>query len=266
MITKLDYKGHLITIADEGKGIPVVFVHGYLESMEIWKPFSDGFKDMFRVIRIDIPGHGKSGILNEVHTMDLMAEVIRFVLDVLFIDRCVLTGHSLGGYIALAFADHYPERLLGFCLFHSHPFADNEEKKQNRDREIELVRSGKKDLVCNTNIPKHFAGQNLDRLKAEVERAKKIAAKTPEKGIIAILEGMKERPDRQKVISNTEVPLLWILGKKDNLISLDTISAKVTLNDKGKLFILGNSGHMGFIEEPKVSMEKLRSFIQLCGS
>ena len=264
MIKELDYKGVTLKVSDEGTGIPVVLLHGYLESLEIWKPFSNELKKHFRVFRIDIPGHGGSGMLEDIHSMDLMAQVVRFVLDAHFIDKCVLIGHSMGGYITLAFVENYPERLLGFSLFHSSPFADTDEKKHDRDREIEMVLSGKKDLIFKMNIPKGFADDNLQTLKVEVSRAIDIAQKTPEKGIVAILEGMKTRPDRSEILKSAQVPYLWILGGKDNYIQFETMKPRVEMNHNGELFVLENSGHMGFLEELDESLEKIISFVKKC--
>ncbi len=264
MESKLDYKGATINIVDEGTGVPVVLLHGYLESSEIWKSFSDELKQNTRIIRIDLPGHGGSGNLHEIHTMELLAEVVRFILDALFIDKCILTGHSMGGYVTLAFAELYPERLLGFSLFHSSPFPDTPEKKQSRDREIELVKQNKKDLIINTNVPKVFADDNLDRLKENVEMAKKIARKTSDKGIMAALEGMKLRPDRSEIIKNSKIPFMFILGKKDNHIAFEGMKLRIKLNQMGELKVLENSGHIGFIEEPGKSADMIKSFIQKC--
>jgi pimeloyl-ACP methyl ester carboxylesterase len=264
MENKLDFKGVTLKVVDEGTGMPVILLHGYLESSGIWQSFSDELKKQFRIIRIDLPGHGESGILHKIHTMEMMAETTRFVLDALFIDKCVLIGHSMGGYVSLAFAENYPERLLGFSLFHSTPFADAEEKKQARDREIELVKQHKKDLLINKNVPELFAGDNLDLLKEEVDRIKMIAQRTSEEGIIAALEGMKSRPDRSEIVEKSTVPFMLILGRKDNHISYDTVKSKLKLNQSGELFVLENSGHMGFIEEPEKSAGIVRSFIQKC--
>lgn len=264
MENKLDFKGAAIKIVDEGTGIPAVLLHGYLESSEIWKSFSDELKQYFRIIRIDLPGHGESEILHKIYTMEQLAETVRFVLDVLFIDKCILIGHSMGGYVTLAFKELYPERLLGFSLFHSTPFSDTLEKKQSRDREIELVKQNKKDLIINTNIPIVFADDNLDTMKDDVERAKEIARKTPDEGIIAALEGMKLRPDRSEVIKNSHIPFMLILGKKDNHIPYKDVKSKLEINQMGELNVLENSGHIGFIEEPEKSADMIRSFVQKC--
>ncbi len=246
----------------EGAGPEIVLLHGYLESLDIWRNFTGELKKKFRIISIDLPGHGQSGIISGVHTMEMMAEGVVTVLDELNIGKCILIGHSMGGYVTMAFADLFLNRLSGYILFHSTPFADTEEKKQNRNREIDLINLGRKDLIFNTNIPKAFANDNLERLKSEVEQAVQIAKNTADEGIKAVLEGMKLRRDRSEILAKSDVPVLLILGKKDNYISFNAIMSKIRLNDKGEIFVLENSGHMGFIEEMEKSLTAVTSFVK----
>ncbi len=256
------FKSSPVYFRSQGEGTPVILLHGYLESLHIWDSFADELKYFFRVITIDLPGHGKSGIIDSVHTMGLMADAVLAVADSLTLDKFVLIGHSMGGYVALAMAEKAIERLTGFCLFHSTPFADSKEKRENRDREIDLVLQGKKELIVNINIPKAFANNNLELLEDEILKAKEIALNTPDQGIIAALEGMKQRPDRSEIIEQSPVPVLWIAGKKDNYINISIVQSNAGLLKNGKLLILENSGHMGFIEEPMLSLKGLLSFFR----
>lgn len=242
--------------------MPFVLLHGYLESLKIWDAFADKLKNHYRTISIDLPGHGGSGVIAPVHTMELMAECVLAVLDTLAVKKILLAGHSMGGYVALALADLYPERLEGLCLFHSTPFADTEEKKANRDRESAAVKKGKKEIIFQVNIPKGFADDNLHKYHAEVERAREIAFGTPDEGIVAALQGMKERPDRSRILSHSQVPVLWILGRKDNYISYEAAIQQSILNEKGRLLTLDGAGHMGFIEEPETALKGILSFFQ----
>lgn len=264
MIDKVNFRNSTIRYKDEGSGSVVVLLHGYLESLNIWDKFSDELSKKFRVICIDLPGHGQSGIVADAHTMEIMAEGVDTVLNKLHIDKCVLIGHSMGGYVTMAYADLYSNRLHGYSLFHSTPFADTGEKKQNRDREIEMVIQGKKELISKTNIPKAFANDNLDRLKGNVELAIKIANETPDEGIKAVLEGIKQRYDKYEILKNSPIPVLLIFGRKDNYISFKDISGKIILNKKGELLILEKSGHMGFIEEMEESLTGVSLFIEKC--
>jgi pimeloyl-ACP methyl ester carboxylesterase len=262
MMVRIGFHQAQLHAVSEGEGIPLVLLHGYLESLHIWDDFAALMQHHFRVIRMDLPGHGDSGIVAGFHSMETMAESVIAVMDALAIDTFFLAGHSMGGYVTLAVAETHIKRLRGFCLFHSTPFSDTEEKKANRDREIELVRQGKKDLIINVNIPKGFANDNMEKFEVEVEKAKSIARQTPDAGIISALEGMKQRRDRTAVMNESTVPLLWILGKKDNYINFQAAKDQIPLNKMGKLLLLKNSGHMGFIEEKNFCAKHLISFIR----
>jgi len=256
----ISFKSSTINYTDQGKGNVIVLLHGYLETLEIWNDFAAELAKTFRVISIDIPGHGNSGKVAEIHTMDLMAEAVDEVLKTLNIDKAFVIGHSLGGYVTLAFLANYPLKTSGICLFHSTPFADTDEKKANRDREIGIVREGKKELLFNTNVPKGFANDHLITMKEKVDWAISIAAKCDPEGIIALLEGMKIRPDRQKLLKETGIPILYILGKKDNYIPYEVMYGVAQRSAKGEALTLENSGHLGFLEEPGICLEIIRSF------
>ncbi len=253
--------GVKIRYSERGVGTPVVLLHGYLLSLEVWGRFAEGLAEKYRVICIDIPGHGASGVYGETHTMDHMAEIINKVLEQIMIEKCILVGHSMGGYITLAFLDKFPEKLIAFSLFHSTPFADSDEKKQNRDREIELVKAGKKESVYSINIPKMFADDNLFNLENEVEFAKQLAKNNPDEGIVALLRGMKERPDRLMLLKHTTIPYLLVLGKKDNYIPYGAISERIGIPRNITKLILEGSGHIGYIEELEKSVLGFYRFI-----
>jgi pimeloyl-ACP methyl ester carboxylesterase len=258
----IHYKGKKIFYADEGNGTPVVLIHGYLESAEVWSNFAHRLAKKFRVISIDLPGHGHSDIYEKIHSMELMATSINSLLNAIGIQQVFLTGHSLGGYISLAFLEHYPERLIGYCLFHSHPFADTIEAHQKREREIRLVNAGKKFLMYPENVKKMYADINLEKFSAELERSKKIASEIRAEGIVAVLKGMMVRPSRLSIMEKGIVPCLWILGSMDNYIPCDEIQKKVKLPENAELVILKNSGHLGFIEEEERSVEVITGFIE----
>jgi pimeloyl-ACP methyl ester carboxylesterase len=248
----------------QGKGKTVVLLHGYLESLEIWNGFADELASKFQVITVDLPGHGKSETINGEASVELMAESIKAILDFNNIKKAVIIGHSMGGYAMLAFAEKWPETLQGIGLFHSITWADLPEKKEARDREIELVRQGKKNLIFNTNVAKGFATDNLDHFKDEVERAKKIATGTSDDGIIAALNGMKTRKDRTTVLENIKVPVFFAVGMKDNYIPSEKLLKLSTLPKKKHVTIFENSGHMAFIEEKDRAVDEMEQFLTMC--
>ncbi len=262
MISTVEYKDTFIRYSDEGYGDPVVFLHGYLESLEIWDGFAGELSADYRVICVDLPGHGRSGMFSTVDTMAIMADSVKHVLEFLGIGRAVIIGHSMGGYAALAFEDFYPEITIGFGLFHSHSLPDPEDKKINRDREIELVKAGKKQQFININIPNAFATDNHQQFAEQVDRARQIALATSDEGIILALEGMKARPDRRDVMKASTDPVLIIAGRKDNYIPFEVYEQHFDLAPHTDVVILENSGHMGFIEEKEKSLEGIRNFLK----
>jgi pimeloyl-ACP methyl ester carboxylesterase len=260
-VKKIAYKGVDVIYRDEGEGTCIVFLHGYLETGEIWESFADRFRDGYRVIVPDLPGHGQSGTWGKVHTMEELAGSVMAVLAQESPGKVFLVGHSMGGYVTMAFADLFPEMLSGYCLFHSTCFSDTEEKKKNRSREISLVLCGKKGQIVNVNIPKGFASKQVERLNVEVERAKRIALNNPDEGIVAILNGMMERPDRTHVLQNPGLPRLLIGGMKDNYIPAAVFEKLIQLARDAKSLALEESGHMGFVEEPDIAAEAIRSMV-----
>jgi pimeloyl-ACP methyl ester carboxylesterase len=263
MIKTIPFGKTNIQFSDTGSGTVLVLLHGYLESMEIWEDFAAEFSGNYRVICPDLPGHGKSGVVGEVHGMDKLAKSVITILDHCGIDKCFVAGHSMGGYTALAMLEYFPERLLGLCLFHSHPFPDTKQTRQNRCREIVLVNQGRKELISKINIPKAFATESCESFRPEITRATNIAIKTPDAGIIACLKGMMERPSREKVLSETNLPVLVIAGKHDNYIDYETIARSIPLPSNAEFVTLEKSGHIGFIEEKEKSASAISDFIRL---
>lgn len=256
------YKGRGINYTDSGRGTVIVLLHGYLESLEVWNGFEQKLASEFRVISVDLPGHGNSEVYGEVHTMEFMAMAVMDLLVNLGIAKSFIIGHSLGGYVALAFLELFPDSLSGYCLFHSQPLADSPEALKKRKREIGIVNMGKKNLMYPDNVIRMFADSNLEKYADALQRSKEIASRIPGKGIIAVLNGMMMRPSRLSIMEEGRVPCLWILGLHDNYIPCDLIQAKVKLPPNAEVVILSNSGHIGFIEEEDKAVSEIREFIK----
>ena len=255
------FRGKKIFYSEKGNGKAVILVHGYLESGEVWDPLAVKLAEKFRVIQVDLPGHGGSDIYEDTHRMEFMAVVLEGLMNTLGIGKAFITGHSLGGYITLAFLEHFPEKLAGYSLFHSHPFADSQEVIRKREREILVVRAGKKFLIYPDNVKRMFADSNLPAMYTQLERSKRIASEISAEGIIAVLKGMMLRPTRLSLMEAGRVPCLWILGRHDNYISCEAMKERVKLPSNAELALLENSGHLGFVEETQASADQLIGFI-----
>ena len=239
----------------------VVLLHGYLESSLVWEDFVPLLYKEVRVITLDLPGHGISQVLGECHSMEFLADKVKAMLDTLGVERCTLVGHSMGGYVALAFCEKYPERLDGVVLLSSTPNADSEEKKLNREREIALVKSGKKELLTHTAPQAGFAADNRREMKDYIDDLIEIIHLTEDSGIVALLNGMIGRKDQNDMLRQSAVRQLFILGRKDEYITPAIAEVMVEAHPQAKVVWLEKSGHMGFIEEPTLCAEAILEFV-----
>jgi pimeloyl-ACP methyl ester carboxylesterase len=256
------YKGCRINYTDSGDGHVIVLLHGYLETSEVWNGFATKLASHNRVLSIDLPGHGLSESCGESHTMEYMATGVKELLDNAGIRKAFIAGHSMGGYVTLAFLDLFPEYLSGYCLVHSQPFADSPETVIKRKNEIALVSAGKKEQFYPESIRRMYANSNTEKFSKEIMKSTIIASGISDDGIIAVLNGMMARPSRAGVMEEGRVPCLWILGALDNYIDCNLIVTKVNLPSNADIAVLRNSGHMGFIEEQDMVIRILREYLE----
>jgi pimeloyl-ACP methyl ester carboxylesterase len=195
--------------------------------------------------------------------MELMAKCVKNVLDFLKLKKCVIIGHSMGGYVGLAFADIFPDYLKGLCLYHSTAQNDAEEKKQDRLRSIKLVKSNKK-IFTKSIIKNLFAKKNLKYLRKEIGFANKIANDVSNKSIVASLIGMKDRPARELILVMVEYPVMMVIGEHDNVLSAEKLLEQSELIKNKTILYLEHDGHFGFLESPQLSNKSLRKFLRKC--
>lgn len=252
------YKNTKISFADSGSDNAIILLHGYLENSSMWDFCIPEIAKTNRVIAIDLLGHGKSDCLGYIHTMEDQAEMVFAVLQHLKIKKATLIGHSMGGYVALAFAELYPESLKSLVLMNSTSFEDNLDRKKNRDRAIKMV---KKDYITfvRLSIANLFSLENRDLLIDDIENVKLEALKTPLQGIIAAQEGMKIRKNRELILRFLKVPVLLILSKKDPVLDYEE-NIKQIEHTNIKLVTL-NDGHMSHIENKEELLIVLLNFI-----
>jgi pimeloyl-ACP methyl ester carboxylesterase len=255
------YRQTEIAFTDVGKGRAVVFLHGFLGSSEIWQGLTADLKKSYRVICIDLPGHGKTPCIGYAHSMDRMARSVKAVMDSLRLKKYVMVGHSMGGYVALAFADLYPDNLKGLCLFHSSAYPDSDEKKVDRQRAIEVVKANK-NIYTKTTIQNLFAKKNLKYLKEEIAFALGIARKTSQQGIVAALIGMKDRPARDLILGLVHYPIMMVIGEHDNVLAPAPLFEQAELIKQPTVLYLEHDGHFGFLESPKLSAKEMRKFLR----
>jgi len=242
-----------------GNGPTLLLLHGFCEDSSMWDNFKIPFLNDYTVICPDLPGFGLSEAKDQT-SMEIMASCINEILEKEGIDKCCFIGHSMGGYVAMAFAELYPEKLSGLCLFHSHPFEDTEDKKENRRKTIEFMKRWGSEPFVSELIPKlflkDFAQKNPDLVSSMISKAEKF----PQKGIIAATNAMIERTDRSVLIKSLECPILFIIGEFDEAIPAAFSMAQQKLNTDAISYTL-NVAHMGMFEAEAETQEILMEFL-----
>jgi len=245
ILKTLLYKNTKISYSDSGTGNTIVLLHGFLENKKMWKDYVDFFSEKYRVVTIDLLGHGESEPLGYVHEMEDNANAVNEVLEYLKIEKATIVGHSMGGYVGLAFAELYPKKIQKLVLLNSTSKEDSGEKKLNRTRAIKAVKQNYVSFVS-LAIANLFSENNRTRLAEEIEKVKTEALKTPLQGIIASQEGMKIRKDREWLLKENRFPVLLILGKKDPVLKYEESLSQI--EDTTAELISFEDGHMSQIE------------------
>jgi pimeloyl-ACP methyl ester carboxylesterase len=256
---QLEYKNININYTVSGKGSTVVFLHGFLETLEMWHNLEQEISQNHHAICIDLLGHGKTDCLGYVHTMEDMADAVFAVLNHLKIEHAYVIGHSMGGYVALAMAEKAPQLFEGLCLMNSTFEADDKERKTLRNRAIKMAHTNYESLV-RMSFANLFAPTSRAHFKIEYDQALQLAMQTPVQGYIAAQEGMKLRPNRLEVFKNLKGKKLIISGKKDSLINSEKIAKQIenTVIEFKEL----SEGHMSHIENKSELSYIIERFIE----
>lgn len=234
-----------------GKGQEVlVLLHGFMENNTIWKRMEGLLLPNFTLVKIDLPGHGKSPILSDKQTMEQMADAVLETLKKLEIPKYHILGHSMGGYVSLALAEKNPEVLQSLTLFFSTALEDDEEKKQIRHRSIEIIDKFYS-MFVNNSIPNLFSPNDRETLSNEIEIAKNIAMETNTEGVKASQLGMIERPNRISVLENFKEKILIISGRHDGAVKNDAFFQQLPEKKNIKIYSL-DCGHNGHWEKPEI--------------
>ncbi len=262
MEKSLTFKEANITyyIYGSNKKDSLVLLHGFLENSSMWKTIIETLSNSHQIISIDLLGHGKTDCLGYIHTMEDMADVVFEVLKSESIIKTTFIGHSMGGYVALAFAEKYKEYIIGLCLLNSTSKADSEERKKVRNRAVLMAKTNYKPLVS-MSISNLFSSETNSFFKEEIKLCKTEALKTSVQGYIACTEGMKLRKNREHVLTSFKGKKLLITGKKDPVINFQSILSE-TKKTNTPLEIVPN-GHMSHIEDTEQVLKILINFLSL---
>ena len=255
------YNDSIIYYSVEGNGTPVILLHGFAETSFVWKYQTEYLKKFCKVIVPDLPGYGKSSTLNisiEKTNIEDYADCIYALINFEEIDRCIIIGHSMGGYITLSFAEKYPEKIIAFGFINSTTTADSEEKKQMRLKGIDTIENyGAYSFVKNTT-PNLFTQQykelNTDKLNELISLGKAYNKSSLQQCYYA----MMNRISKLNVLQSSNVPVLFIAGSDDKTIPLNNILAQFSLPEICYIHIINNVSHMAMWE----AWEKVNGYLE----
>lgn len=239
----------------------VVLLHGFPEDGTVFEKQYTFLKENFTVIIPDLPGSGKSAYNPALQSTEDLAEIINLILQKESIDQCFLLGHSMGGYIALAFAEKHPERLLGLGLLHSTAYEDSIEKKENRRRSIQLMEKYGGYYFLRSIIPNLFSETFASTHPAVIEQLIEKGKAFETKALQQYYSMMMHRKDKTDVLRNSTVPVLFMIGEQDTAVPVRDVLQQVALPQTSFIKIFPNTAHMGFLEEPEQVSEAIAQFI-----
>lgn len=260
MYKQASYKNSVLHYQCVGKGATVVLLHGFGEDGTVWDFQKDALQPHFQLIIPDLPGSGRSPLMADV-SMEALADAVSFILEQEGIKSCVLIGHSMGGYITLAFAERHAATLNGFGLFHSSAFTDDAEKIATRKKGIAFIREHGAYAFLKTASPNLYSPATKEQKPSLIEQQVAASAGFSDEALIAYYEAMLKRPDRTEVLRHATVPVLFIMGRHDTAIPLQASLAQCYVPQLAYIHLLDQSGHMGMHEEPKISNAILNQYL-----
>ncbi len=234
----------------------LVLLHGHGMDDALWDEVVPLLDDEFTIVCPNL------SLLTDCRTVESYADELHRLLTASQIEKFTLIGHSMGGYIGLAFAEKYPEMLEGFGLFHSSAFADNEEKRQQRNQMAELLRGEGAEAFLQRVAPNLFGQRYKETHPEEVQKFIQRYGKLPANALAVGVEAMRDRPDRTHVLAELPFPLIFIVGMNDEVVPFEKVMEQARFPKKIYPFVLAEAGHLGMIERPEASARILRWYLE----
>lgn len=247
-----------ISFREKGKGHPLLLIHGFPMNQNVWNDFSEKLSNDFTLITIDLPGFGESPILPGQFSIDDVADSILTWLKAKKISKTFIAGHSLGGYVTLSLLAKAPELFPKAILLHSTALADNEEKKQSRNKTLDFIEKNGVEAFTSNFIGPLFA----DQKNPHIETVRGLSIKSEKDSVVGYTKAMRDRPDRTAVLKNFSGEILLIGGEKDQGIPASSLEGFKQMNSRVKVEILPGVAHMGMFEAPENALEKFRRFFK----
>lgn len=260
MRSNFNFRGSKIYFRQQGKGRAIILLHGFLANHQLWEAQFTDLSRSYRLIAMDLPGHGRSENLGYLHTMELLAEMVNALIRHLKLRKVVLIGHSLGGYIALAFAEKYTDKIKGLILVNSTASADTPRRKASRKKMIGLLPKSRK-KVLKALVKSFFVIPSFQRPYL-IRSYERWALDCHEQSIVATMRGMMQRKEREIILKFAPYPFLIIAGESDPIIDIQQSIIEAELSKNGRLEVFEDSGHMSVLESPWFLNRKITEFLR----
>ncbi|HXG91439.1 MAG TPA: alpha/beta hydrolase [Blastocatellia bacterium] len=259
---KATINGINIDYRDEGAGLPVLFIHAFPLNQTMWDDQVAALKNICRAITLDLRGFGGSDVPDGPYSMDQMAADVRELMKKLGIDRAVLVGLSMGGYISLAFYRDYPEAVSAMVLADTRATLDTSEGRERRIKSAERVEREGARAIVDDMVPLALAAATVEHRPDIVERMRAMGEANSPKGIAAAQRGMAERADSTALLSSMNFPVLIIVGSEDKLTPVAEAEALRSRIPNAGFHIIEGAGHLSNLERPDEFNAALIDFIR----
>jgi pimeloyl-ACP methyl ester carboxylesterase len=259
---RIELEGVTLEVEDHGQGVPVILLHGFPLSSEMWTPIRTAVEQAARLITPDMRGFGGSSKPEHGYSMEALAEDVIRLADRLDLPRFVLGGHSMGGYVALRVAAARAERLAGLILVDTRASSDTQEGRARREEGIARIRRGEAAAFLDEFVPGLLGSSTRERAPRLAAELREIARHVPDHVLTGCLIGMRDRPDSSDVLGRLEVPALVITGQEDSLASPEVAQNMATLLQRARLALIPLSGHTPSVERPIPTAEAILAFVR----
>jgi pimeloyl-ACP methyl ester carboxylesterase len=262
MQKNLLFKGESLKYELTGTGLPVMLVHGFTEDRRIWEPLLSGMTDKYKWLIPDLPGSGQSPYNKSISSLRDVADALKAIVDQEKILEFVLIGHSMGGYISLAFAEKYPEEVTALGLFHSSSYADSPEKKESREKNIRFIQKNGAAPFVGQSLPGLFSDRFKTDHPEEIDKLVERYANFNPDSLVFYLEAMKQRPVTTGILKTITKPVLFIMGEEDKAVPMKDALEQCHLPQISYIHILAHTAHMGMIENTSLCNSIVDQFLE----
>lgn len=248
-----------LAYTDRGEGLPVVFLHAFPFNRRMWEPQVQALSDRYRIIAVDLRGHGESDAPLWRYTLELFADDVTGLLDHLGIQQAVLAGLSMGGYLSFAFYRKYRERVKALVLADTRADADKPEMITWRFNLAQKVYQEGAKAVADEMGPKLLSPKAKP---AVVEQVRAIILSTQMSGIVGDLMAIAERPDSTPLLAQITCPTLVLVGQHDVLTTPEENKRIADGIKNARFEVIPEAGHMSNLEQPEAFNRAVAMFLE----